>query len=75
MSKIVTDLLRVYYTLLDTPRVDADGLTLTQQSIKKCIMLSKSTTGRDWVNIPRTGKHESAGRKTSFHGKENINPR
>lgn len=23
------DLLRVYYTLLDTPRVDADGLTLT----------------------------------------------
>ena len=27
------------------------------------------------VNIPRIGKHESAGRKTSFHGKENINPR
>ena len=25
--------------------------------------------------IPHTGKHQSTGRKTSFHGKENSNPR
>ena len=30
------DLLGVYYTPLDTRRVDADGLTVTDKQLKKC---------------------------------------
>ena len=56
----------------DTDFIKCKAFGKTAENISQILIRSRKNL--IFVIIPRSGKHQSAERKTSFHGKENTNP-